>query len=553
MEKSNKMVCFLSGIKYSGEHLLCTILMQNKELFVDFESDLLGKYLYLQNVISDKKEKIFKDLFDSYLKSKPSNTLVNHCYGWSDFDVLNICKDLIGNSTKHILIVNDPTECAAFIVNKYNPSDLYSFLRTNSEILQLKKSYALSKRLYSESRKEDILVINGYDIYNDIVAVINKVHNYLGLKDFEYDYSYLEFVDRLNSKDILGEFYDDFDVETFWDLDRQSKKPIKDLDLQLKYALNGEFDKSLELVNKIEREKPNNNRAAFNRAWFKMRDGKLLEGHQLLDRGRLEGIFGNGLPKTNKPLWDIKSEGKVLYILEGGYGDQIHGLRYAEKIKSISKNVIIACSPQLMDFVYKNGYDDVVSNNNVGDDTVMFDYWVPSMSVVSIFEYEYKDISGKPYIKRLSREKNSKFRIGLKWSGNPQFEHEQFRKFPSDLFFDSVYVDSKNIEYVSLQRDEEKDKRPNWVQEVCLNTWLDTQREISNCDLVISSCTGVAHLSAAMGVETWIILPILPYYLWALPGEKTPYYDTVTLFRQDKYQDWSGAFKKIKQQLSSKI
>lgn len=549
MEKNNKTLCFLSGIKYSGEHLLFTILMQNKKLFIDFESDLFNKYVYLVQNIKNKDDKIFSDLFDAYLNSKTAQNILNHCYGWSNSEILNECKSLISANKKHILIVDEPTECAAFIVNKYKPNDLYTFLKTNHEISQLKTSYALSKNIYNESTNNDLLIINGKDIYNNIKSVINKIHDYLEIDNFEYDYSYFEFVEELNSKNILGEFYDDFDVETFWDLEYQSKKPIKDLDLQLKYALMGEFEKSIELVNKIEKEKPSSNRAAFNRAWFKIRDGKLLEGHQLLDRGRLEGVFGNPLPKTQKPVWDAKSEGKVLYILEGGYGDQIHGLRYAEKIKNISKNVVIACSPELMEFVYKNGYSDVVSNNNISDNTVMFDYWVPSMSAVSFFEYEYKDICGKPYIKKLPRENNSKFRIGLKWSGNPKFEHEQFRKFPSNLFFDSVYINNENIEYVSLQRDEEKDIKPNWVKDVCLNSWLDTQREISNCDLVISSCTSVAHLAGAMGVQTWIILPILPYYLWALPGEKTPYYDSVTLFRQNQYQNWTGVFENLKEKI----
>ena len=55
----------------------------------------------------------------------------------------------------------------------------------------------------------------------------------------------------------------------------------------------------------------------------------------------------------------------------------------------------------------------------------------------------------------------------------------------------------------------------------------------------------------AMGIETWIVVPILPYYLWALPGDKTPHYDSVTLYRQEKYGCWEAPFKKIKQDLKN--
>jgi hypothetical protein len=87
------------------------------------------------------------------------------------------------------------------------------------------------------------------------------------------------------------------------------------------------------------------------------------------------------------------------------------------------------------------------------------------------------------------------------------------------------------------------------MPEVDLSTWLATRKQISKCELVITSCTSIAHLAAAMGIETWIIVPILPYYLWALPGNTSPYYDSVTLFRQEKYGDWSAPFEKIKENL----
>jgi len=52
-----------------------------------------------------------------------------------------------------------------------------------------------------------------------------------------------------------------------------------------------------------------------------------------------------------------------------------------------------------------------------------------------------------------------------------------------------------------------------------------------------------------MGVPTWIIVPVLPYYLWALPGDTSPYYDSVTLFRQKEYGSWKEPFTKIKEKL----
>jgi hypothetical protein len=122
--------------------------------------------------------------------------------------------------------------------------------------------------------------------------------------------------------------------------------------------------------------------------------------------------------------------------------------------------------------------------------------------------------------------------------------------FDTELMFDLV----KDSDCISLQKDHDDNAdglvvAPDWMEKPTLETWQDTQRAISRCDLVITSCTGVAHLAGAMGIKTWIVVPILPYYLWSLPGNKTPHYDSVTLFRQEAYGCWKAPFKKLKKQL----
>jgi len=69
---------------------------------------------------------------------------------------------------------------------------------------------------------------------------------------------------------------------------------------------------------------------------------------------------------------------------------------------------------------------------------------------------------------------------------------------------------------------------------------------------VISSCTSVSHLAAAMGVETWVVTPVMPYFLYALEGDTCPYYDTMRLMRQEVFGDWTASFEKIKERLGEK-
>ena len=304
-----------------------------------------------------------------------------------------------------------------------------------------------------------------------------------------------------------------------------------------------------ELSRQLERERPDDNRAAFNRGWYVLHQGKLLKGHRLLDRGRTENVFGNQSPSP-MPLWDGKKKGIVLLNLEGGLGDQIHGARFARDIAARGCRVIIACSGELARlFIDMEGVSAVVQHEAAFG--AVHDFWVPSMSVVVALGYEFKDLSGKPYITKPKIKKGTKPRIGLRWVGNPRFEHEQHRKFPSKLFFDAVK--GIDAEFISLQRDEGADEAPKWVKRVPLSHWGETREAIASCDLVITSCTSVAHLAAALGVPTWIVVPILPYYLWALPGNTTPYYDSVQLFRQSTPGDWKAPFDQIHETLKKRF
>ncbi len=54
-----------------------------------------------------------------------------------------------------------------------------------------------------------------------------------------------------------------------------------------------------------------------------------------------------------------------------------------------------------------------------------------------------------------------------------------------------------------------------------------------------------------MGRETWVVIPVMGYYLYALDGDKTPYYDTMTLFRQEVFGEWEAPFEKIKERLTA--
>ena len=326
------------------------------------------------------------------------------------------------------------------------------------------------------------------------------------------------------------------------------EKELHPLDLALSCAINGKPDLSEEILRAQDQEDP---RVRFNLGWHDMRHGDLKKGFEGMNIGRYIEVFGSkpiGGP-IPRPSDDLNRK-HVLLRSEGGFGDEIINFRFAKNLTDRGAIVTIAAHPKIAPLFAKEGYS-VVTNEAAERRGVYFDYWVPAMSAAYVLDMEIDDLSGEPYLTKPTVQKGEKFRIGLKWSGNPQFEHEQHRVFPHELLFDAVK--GHDIEYVSLQRDEGKELKPDWVQEVNLNEWTDTAAEIAKCDLVISSCTSIAHCAAALGVPTWVVVPVMPYYIWAHPGDTSPWYDSVKLFRQHKYGKWKEPFDQIKIELGDYI
>jgi ADP-heptose:LPS heptosyltransferase len=81
-------------------------------------------------------------------------------------------------------------------------------------------------------------------------------------------------------------------------------------------------------------------------------------------------------------------------------------------------------------------------------------------------------------------------------------------------------------------------------------SWEDTVACIQNLDLVITSCTSIAHIASAMGKPTWVIVPLLPYHIWANGNKNSPWYeDTTRVFRQTKFGKWENTFEEVASEL----
>lgn len=324
---------------------------------------------------------------------------------------------------------------------------------------------------------------------------------------------------------------------------------ISPLDVALSAAINGYPDVSEDILRGQEQNDP---RVLFNLGWHDMRHGKLKQGFEGMNIGRFISVFGSQ-PIPGKIWKDEPLDGKTLLLrCEGGLGDEIINFRFAEDFKRMGANVVVSCHTTLAPLFSRHGF---VCVSEKAIPFVMYDYWVPAMSAAYVLGYEFDTLPGKPYLHAepaILTKKPGTLKVGVRWSGNPQFEHEQHRKFDPKLMIDLHKIDGLSL--YSLQRDGDLvDNLPFQDLKNDMKSWEDTASIIAGLDLVITSCTSVAHLSAALGKETWVLVPILPYYIWAVPGKKSAWYESAKLFRQTEYGNWDKPFADIRAELQKRV
>jgi ADP-heptose:LPS heptosyltransferase len=70
-------------------------------------------------------------------------------------------------------------------------------------------------------------------------------------------------------------------------------------------------------------------------------------------------------------------------------------------------------------------------------------------------------------------------------------------------------------------------------------------------DLVISVDTSVAHLAAALGKPTWVLLPLNADWRWLQCRRSSPWYPTLRLFQQTTIGDWNGVLDVVNKELAT--
>jgi hypothetical protein len=161
-------------------------------------------------------------------------------------------------------------------------------------------------------------------------------------------------------------------------------------------------------------------------------------------------------------------------------------------------------------------------------ETPLYDRFVPSMAIPVLFKLEHPMAECVMPFLPSKTERTGK--IGIKYRGNPEFEHDQFREIPIEIF--------EGLEQygglVDLQMDNILTNKGTKIGKD-INTWVDTYNIVNELDLIVTSCTSIAHLAASMGKYTIVLAPLMSYFVW----QGLPWYgENVKVIKQSVYGSW---------------
>lgn len=328
---------------------------------------------------------------------------------------------------------------------------------------------------------------------------------------------------------------------------------------EILYELNHK-SKAQEILDEIKKSSLQNNLLTR----YEALSGNLLLWNGEFKKGLQKVIFdGNKAREINAPVkevfhtrkelpfpfWEGTPDCKNLVIYaEAGVGDEILNIRFMEHLKEKGINAVwfgvwhsnpeVNKRAGVFDLFTNSGFRVITSLDQLDSNLPWM--WTYSQYLPISLGLTDKDLWRGPYLKSNKRLMyGKKKRIGIRWYGNDTPLH---RNYPLKELY-KVLKDVDADKY-SLQRDTGMDELKDFPGIIDLQkdmtSFSDTAELINSMDLVITSCTSIAHASAALGKKTMIFVPICAYYPWCHSGDKSPWYgENITLLRQKTPRSWS--------------
>jgi len=251
---------------------------------------------------------------------------------------------------------------------------------------------------------------------------------------------------------------------------------------------------------------------------------------------------------------------RILLHSEQGLGDTVQFSRYARLVQDLGAQVVLETQPSLMRLLQPAlpGVELVAR----GEPLPPFDTHIPLLSLPGAFKTDLRNFP-PPTPLRAEPERVAAWqtrlgpkqglRVGLTWSGNPSHVDDHRRSMALQTLLPLITDD---IAWLSLHKDVRDTDLPVLQAHPEIAHHGETQADFRDAaamcelvDVVVCVDTSIAHVAASLGKPVWLLLAHHADWRWLTQRTDSPWYPSLTLYRQTKPGDWDEVLAKVKADL----
>ncbi len=361
-------------------------------------------------------------------------------------------------------------------------------------------------------------------------------------------------------------------------LDLRPNDPTALTNLANTYSAQGLYEEAFPLWNKAIALKPNSPQARLNRGLAGLGSKQFETAwddyeHRFHEDNFIPERFKD-IPKWSGPGADVVP---VLIWAEQGIGDEIMFSSIFNDLKNVKEKFAAECNPRLID-IFRKSFPHI--------------FFIPTRSLVdpSAFRYQISIAS----LGRLFRRSEASFSehknphgyllpipnklhpitlaalselprpwIGVSWESyaltmnfreRKSIPIEEFSKFTEN--FKGSFI---NLQFPNPHKHENPSPKitPENIRNLpninLKNDLAALGGLLKQLDHVITIGNSVAHLCGSFGVPTTVLLPSVADWRWGFSGDKSVWYESLTLYRNKEPNSWGALLKNVKDEVLRKF
>lgn len=351
-------------------------------------------------------------------------------------------------------------------------------------------------------------------------------------------------------------------------------------------AETGDEAKALMLYEKVLRQQHNHMLAWYGKALVLLQQGRhqaaitmldvVLENDPKNDKARFARGFANlvlgnyesgfadyecrlkdEIEEPKQPLWTGKEDlqGKTILVHgEQGLGDNIMFARYLPMLVARGAEVLVWVPASVKPLLAHLEGVQLIDGWRGDGKEISFDYWIRFMSLAWAFGTTQATVPPPVPLRLRPRQYITENftegkRIGICWTGSRKSRYDAHRSVPLAALAPLFRLGHRIYSLQMDIRDEDREAfcqlSPIDLAQHC-HSFQDTAEFIASLDCVITCDTSVAHLAGTVGVPTYVMLTAFrTYWLWIANQDRSPWYPSVRLFRQQRDGDWAPVIQRI--------